>query len=294
LDAGAGFSSYLWSTLDTTQTISARNEGEYSVTVTNAGGCSAADTFNLFVYPFATLTLGETVLCPNDTIEYTAPAGYTTYSWSTGSQTATTTISATGQYVLTVTDNNGCSVFDTLTVTDGGFTADAMVDPTQIDLGESAGLAVDVLGGSGSYSYNWTPANSLNDATLANPTATPDSTLTYLVIVTDDSTGCTASDTISITVFDGARYGFSDAFSPNGDNFNDTYYPLTYGNVEVTTFRIYNRWGELVHEALAPWDGRLDGVDQPMGTYVYYAVIEITSATGVVTETVQGSFTILR
>ncbi len=43
LDAGAGYSEYLWSTSETTQTITVTEVGEYSATVTNANGCSATD-----------------------------------------------------------------------------------------------------------------------------------------------------------------------------------------------------------------------------------------------------------
>ncbi len=294
LDAGPGFTTYIWSTLGNTQTISARNEGAYAVTVTNAGGCEASDTFNLFEYQNATLLLENLVLCPNDTLVYSAPAGFTVYNWSNGSQTANTTFTATGDYILTVTNAEGCQAIDTLTVTDGGFTATALVDPSQVNIGESASLHVDVLGGTGNYSYNWSPASYLDNANVANPTTKPDSTLTYTVLVTDDSTGCIATDTISITVFNESRFAFTDAFSPNGDGNNDVFFPEVAGNIDVTTFRIYNRWGELVHDEATPWNGTIEGANQPMGTYVYYAVIEITSATGVATETVQGSFTLLR
>jgi hypothetical protein len=48
LDAGAGFASYLWSTTETTQTISVTTNGQYIVTVTTAGvGCSDSDTINV-------------------------------------------------------------------------------------------------------------------------------------------------------------------------------------------------------------------------------------------------------
>jgi gliding motility-associated-like protein len=294
LDAGAGYSSYNWSTSAVSQTISVAAEGTFTVTVTNTLGCSATASYVIYNFASAALTLDDLVLCPGDTLSYSTSSTYISYQWSNGSTTANTTFTETGVYYLTVTNAQGCVATDSLIVSDGGFTASAFVDPTQVDAGESAALSVDVLGGTGNYSYNWSPSTYLDGITLANPVSTPDSTLTYLVLVTDDSTGCTASDIVTITVFDGARFAFTDAFSPNGDGANDTYFPLTYGNAAVTTFRIYNRWGELVFDELTPWNGQLDGVNQPMGTYVYYAVIEITAADGVTTETVQGSFTLLR
>lgn len=294
LEASAGFATYEWSTNATTQTIQVQNAGVYTVTATNASGCSAVASYELFEYPFATLELEDQVLCPSETLTYIAPAGYVTYNWSNGSQTDSIIITQAGEYILTVTNVQGCGAIDTLRVFDGGFTVTALVDPSQVDLGNPASLDVDVLGGTGNYTYNWTPSTYLDLDNVANPTATPDSTITYQVVVTDEGTGCTATDTISITVFNDSRFAFSDAFSPNGDGHNDFFFPIMAGNVAVTTFQIYNRWGEQVHNAATPWDGTINGTQQPMGTYVYYAVIEITSASGVATEIVQGSFTLLR
>ncbi|MDN5203269.1 PKD domain-containing protein [Fulvivirgaceae bacterium BMA10] len=55
-------------------------------------------------------------------------------------------------------------------------------------------------GGSGTYSYQWTPATGLNNPFIANPTTTPTSTITYTLEVTDVTTGCIASDIITVTV----------------------------------------------------------------------------------------------
>lgn len=49
VNAGTGFASYLWSTTETTQSIIVQNSGAYSVTVTDANGCSATDTINILV-----------------------------------------------------------------------------------------------------------------------------------------------------------------------------------------------------------------------------------------------------
>lgn len=294
LTADGSYTNYTWSTTEVGQSITVDSAATYTVTVTSASGCTATQSYTIYANPLASINIADAVLCPDDTIELFVPQGFVSYTWSDASTDSSITITATGEYSITATNDAGCTAIDTFTVGDGGFTVAAFVDPTQVDAGESAVLSVDVLGGTGSYSYTWTPSTYLDASDIENPTSTPDSTLTYQVLVTDLASGCTASDTVSIEVFNGSRYGFSDAFSPNGDGFNDVFYPLTYGNVEVTTFRIYNRWGELVYEDLAPWNGQLDGVDQPMGTYVYYTVLEITSATGVTTETLQGSFTLLR
>jgi gliding motility-associated-like protein len=64
LDAGSGFTSYLWNTGATSQTISATTAGEYRVTVTNASGCTASDTINVSLVKADILQSDQTV-CVN-------------------------------------------------------------------------------------------------------------------------------------------------------------------------------------------------------------------------------------
>jgi autotransporter-associated beta strand protein len=87
-------------------------------------------------------------------------------------------------------------------VCDGTLTASAGANQT-ICLGSSVAIggSPTASGGSGSgYTYLWSPATGLNDATLANPTASPSSTTSYTVTVTD-ANGCTAtSSSVTVTV----------------------------------------------------------------------------------------------
>jgi len=61
-------------------------------------------------------------------------------------------------------------------------------------------LSVDLDGGSGFYTYDWRPSDGLDDSTLANPTATVDSSINYIVTVYDESLACAKSDTATIIV----------------------------------------------------------------------------------------------
>ena len=66
-------------------------------------------------------------------------------------------------------------------------------------VGQSVTLPTTVTGGVADYTYDWTPAAVLDDATVAAPVATPTDTTTYVVTVTD-ANGCEASDTVTINV----------------------------------------------------------------------------------------------
>lgn len=69
----------------------------------------------------------------------------------------------------------------------------------EIEYGESTQLSVTAMGGSGSYTYSWEPAETLDDPTIANPIATPTDNTTYKVVVSDGSSTVEGEVTITIT-----------------------------------------------------------------------------------------------
>jgi gliding motility-associated-like protein len=105
-----------------------------------------------------------------------------------------TEVSLPGTYTDTLISSTGC---DSVIVTTLGFypqtVADAGAD-VAICIGQTA-----QLNGSGGVSYAWTPAASLNDAEVANPTATPTVTTEYTLHVTD-ANGCEDTDEVTVTV----------------------------------------------------------------------------------------------
>jgi hypothetical protein len=124
---GTGSFTYAWNTIpvQTTATITGLTPGTYSCTVTDANGCSSTSgcTVNQPSAPLATnstSTDASCASCCNGSATVTpsggTPGGYT-YMWSPGGQT-TATISAVcpGNYTVCVTDPNGCSQCDTVSV----------------------------------------------------------------------------------------------------------------------------------------------------------------------------------
>ena len=112
LSAPAGYT-YLWSNGATTQSISAKTSGAYSVTVTNANGCSASSaattvSVNSIVTPSITAN-GATSFCQGGSVVLSAPSGYSSYLWSTGQSSQSITVSSAGGYSVTVTNAAGCT-----------------------------------------------------------------------------------------------------------------------------------------------------------------------------------------
>ncbi|MCA6362032.1 MAG: hypothetical protein IM638_03280, partial [Bacteroidetes bacterium] len=116
LDAGNAGSSFLWSTGAGTQTLTVTQPGSYSVSVLTSQGCTASDNVVVGFTPNPVVSVSDTVSC-SDTVVLTAPSGYTSYAWSTGDTTQITSVTANGNYAVTVSNANGCSGTDSVQVT---------------------------------------------------------------------------------------------------------------------------------------------------------------------------------
>lgn len=128
LDAGAGFASYLWSTGETSQTITVTEPGVYGVTV-NAGGCFAEDEVEVLATAVQPIDLGPDVtLCGGEIMVLDAGAGYNDYTWQDGSTGPLYTAFEAGTYVVSA--SFPCYASDTLVVE---------------GCGEGIGLAVDAV-----------------------------------------------------------------------------------------------------------------------------------------------------
>jgi gliding motility-associated-like protein len=126
--------------------------------------------------------------------------------------------------------------------------------------------------------YTWTPTNGLNFTDIPNPVANlghlAGSSVTYIVRATK-ADGCYGEDNIKVTVFTTPPDIFvPSGFSPNGDGRNDIIKPICVGISQLSFFRIYNRWGQLVFSTSQMgkgWDGLINGAQQPTSNFVYVA-----------------------
>ena len=182
---------YNWSTGETTQVINVNTSGNYSVTVSDGTTCTGTDDINITVNPLPNINAGnDENICIGDNITLTATGG-TIYSWSTGNNTQSITVSPTTQtqYTVTGTDINGCINSDDVVVNVNPLpNADAGQNQEVCD-GESVTLTA-----SGGTNYQW----STNENTMSI-NVNPANTTLYTVTVTD-ANGCKNTDDVLVTV----------------------------------------------------------------------------------------------
>jgi len=145
----------------------------------------------------------------------------------------------------------------------------------------------------------WTPADALSCTTCDSPLANPARTTTYTVYASNASS-CNDTATVTVQVLcDGSQLWLPNTFSPNGDGNNDRFYARGRGVSRIESFRIFNRWGEVVYEARDiptddvrfSWDGTYKG--QPLNPDVFIYVIQATCNQGETVE-LKGDISIVR
>ncbi|MFN2457412.1 MAG: PKD domain-containing protein [Chitinophagaceae bacterium] len=124
--------------------------------------------------------------------------------------------------------------------------------------------------------YNWAPSATLNCINCPQPIASPKFDTKYTVSFID-SNGCRNTGEVQIVIMcKNSNVFIPNTFSPNADGNNDIFYVRGQGLERVKSFRVFNRWGEVVFEktnfrvndAITGWDGRYRGKPQP-DVYVY-------------------------
>jgi gliding motility-associated-like protein len=279
----------LTNTTTLTPTANPTNPTKYYVTAT-FGTCNRTDSVMLNVWAAPRANAGPDIpICYGITAQLNGSGG-TEYQWTS----APTFVSATNisnpivkppvttTYYLHVKDIHGCNSLQqddvTVKVTPsvkmfaGRDTIVAINQPLQLNAIE--------LNNSGVNKWDWAATSFLNNPFIANPVAVFTSPVTlapyeYIYTITGTTPeGCQGSDSIKIKVYKGPQIYVPTGFTPNGDGKNDFLIPLPVGLRELTFFRVFNRWGQMIFHTQNPskgWDGRIMGVDQPTSVYIWMA-----------------------
>ncbi|MEQ8324604.1 MAG: PKD domain-containing protein [Vicingaceae bacterium] len=243
--------------------------------VSNAVGCTDTLRQNFYVFPLPeAYAENDTLICEGDTVQLFASGGVQ-YSWSPPAYLSNSFIFDplafpvnSGAYSVAVTDTNNCTDVATITI--------LVQNPIYVNLPDLSliiGDTVTLLKGNPAWKYRWEPPLGLSCDSCPNPLLTALESGTYSVTITDTN-GCFEATTLfNLEVVKEYSLDVPAAFTPNGDGVNDVIYARGWGLKELQTFKIYNRWGELLFESnelSQGWDGTYKGQLQGVETYVYY------------------------
>ncbi|GAB4260810.1 MAG: hypothetical protein Kow0027_28320 [Saprospiraceae bacterium] len=301
--ASGGIAPYIYEWQGATgPTITNIPAGNYPVTVTDSNGCATTDSLSLL--PAIEPQLDFSVAAPtcveytDGTLEINNPDPDLLFGLSPQNLGSNYLFDGlpSGFHTLYFKDMLGC-LWDTSFLIPEAlpFSVNLPTDSI-IYCGDSITLqpvaSMPVVG------YNWSPSEGLSCNTCPSPTVTLSQSTTYTLTAISEQ-GCTATDSISVKISDDARIYIPNAFTPNGDGINDVFYIFGDNIDKVLVFRVFDRWGGMVHEKtnFPPndpafgWDGRHRGKPANIEVYAWYARLQLCNGTIVFKK---GDVTLLR
>jgi gliding motility-associated-like protein len=290
-----GASNYTWSPASTISAVNSSSTIANPITTTiytilgSTGNstflCTASNTVQVNVIPAPTITVStQAIICEGQSTTIYA-IGANTYTWSptiglTNPYAASSNLtpSGSGTFIYTVTAaNNNCITTETVEV---------VVNPLPIiNAGSDTTINIDntlVLFGTGNTSVGFlsTDGTPLSCNYCYSLTVNPQNNTCY-ILEGINNFGCRTTDDICVTVTKDWDVFIPNAFTPNGDKYNEVFIPVGYGIAQIN-LTIFDRWGHQVfksNEEIIGWDGKKKGQLCEQGVYIYQA--EVISLSGV-------------
>ncbi len=273
--------------------LSPQATAQYTLTTT-LGSCIKTTSFTVTVNTVNVSTRADTAICQGASFRPNLTGNATSYSWSPATGVSDAAIlnpvlspASTTTYTLTAT-TGACTKTSRFTVNvNQGVQVNAGPDQTIL-----AGQTVQLQGSGSAGTYVFTPSTGLSATNILNPFATPPVTTTYTLRITT-AQGCTNTDDVTVFVVPYC-VAPANAFTPNGDGINDTWF-ITNGNcLRTAEVAVFNRYGNRVFESknyTNNWDGTYKGKPLPDATYYYVITYTLINGQQI---PARGDVTILR
>lgn len=261
----------------------------YTVTGTNAAGCEDSDNITITVNPLPIVSFSADVTegCKPFTVNFTTGAVGAAFDWNFGDGTTGTGTSITHTYnsvgsfdvKLTITSIAGCSNSE---VYNGYIT---VVEPPLAnfnysidDRSEVTNVVTFTNESDYATTYEWSFGDGSETSNVENPVHNYPVTTSHsyeVFLTATNEFGCSSTKLQIIQIKEKLLYFIPNAFTPDGDDFNDNFKPIFVSGLDVYDYHliIFNRWGEIVFESYDAnfgWDGYFgsEGLVED-GTYVW-------------------------
>ena len=267
---------YLWNTSSTDSELSNIGMGTYTLTISDAAGCSSVKSVMLEApAPIVVETSTSEIKCNGDKdgkIEVEVSGGVEPYSYSIDGLARPSTSSVfsnmtAGYYTVRVTDNNGCVVAKpTLLSQPDVLQVETLVEHPFCRGSRTGSIELKATGGTEPYMYYWN--NSKGDVSIMQNMYAGE----YVVGVIDGNECKSEEILITLTDVDVPCLRIPNVFTPNGDGVNDIWEIVNIDMFPEAEVYVFNRWGQLMYTSKGytePWDGRYRGHFVPTGTYMY-------------------------
>lgn len=288
VNGGVAPYTYSWSSGENGNSRSSLSSGSYSVTITDANNCSITETFDITQPEVLTVTVTQNLIIDCDTrsiteevtITTTGGTGTAQFNWNSSNFISENrrSFDRNGLQTIEVRDDNNCIANVTVNVVlpELGESSFEITDGTTDPFGSytlNTPITFSALLSDNITSFTW----DFGDGKIVENEALIDHTYTevgdYLVTLTAlDNNGCTTVSELDINVNLGYEIVMPTAFTPNGDNLNDRFYPEYYG-LESIKLVIYNNWGDVVFVSedieSGGWNGLVRNQEAPAGGYAF-------------------------
>ncbi len=278
--------------IQTTQNLANVPTGNYSVTVTDTNGCTTSTTVNIPQNPGPTATTSSTDEdCGKGngtaTVIAIGGTGFYTYTWSTNPPQTSTTLTGLSAGVFTVTVNDGfCTYVTNVSIQNiPGPTASFSFHPTIVTVNATPVTFINNSAGT-TLGCTWDFGDGTTGAGISVEHLYNTVGSFPVTMVVTDVNGCMDTVTDTVIVRDIFTFYIPNAFTPNGDIKNDTWFPSGI-SVDPNNYdcKIFDRWGNLVFStntwngiSAEPWNGTLnnkgDKKDALVGVYIYRIILK--------------------
>ncbi len=258
--------SYAWNNGAISLNNTVQKTNNYILKATNFCG-SDADTIHVSFMQSPTLTFAqhkikECFVAPVVLNAITTGTKPLKYAWSNGSVDTSIVVSHSGKYILSV--SNYCkTATDTVLV-------NLIPMPNKIYFASNFTICDDTFmyfnaqNNGSKFLWNTSDTSAIIKANQAG---------LYVVKITNQKI-CSVLDSVQLKTID-CRPGLvviPNAFTPNNDGVDDVFMPILLDNAHLISFKIFNRWGQLIYATNIinkGWDGKFQGNDEEIGTYIF-------------------------